>query len=672
MPTTMRPSAKLAARRKAALRVADGGGSRRAGSTRHLNRSGSGSPGPGGSGGEGDGKASDAEGAGGNGGGDGGDGGDGDAKDGDEGDEGEDGAVLFDWAPTQHLVVKNTLFGGADLVAACWALRACATVHTLTLHAAGLSARQLYELADALPRTALRTVSVEFNPLPVLLGRGGNDDGDIAQPVDAAAAEAVAAAARLTAATAEAGGAPADAAGGGVAGGKAAPHPMPRRTRAGAWAHLCKRFSPLARLSLRGNQIGPAEAGCLGEALALNDRLLELVLSHNRVLDAGAELFAVGLRENRSLRMLALAQNGIGAAGAGALAAALAATFPLTADEAAARDALSERVAADLEAEMRLFPPRAGGEPPIENPAAAVTAAAAAAATAAAAAAAAAVPPPPAKGAKPDPRAGELAAAAEAAKSAAEAAVAAAAAEAARVMRLGFPPCRALPPPAAAAAADLTRSSSPGGFSVASAGSHGSGAGAASVASAAPSAAPTAVSAAASAAAKAPAAAAAAAGSAAGSVAGSAAGSAAVGSAAGSAAGSLAAAGAAGTAPAAGSAEGAAGGHAFIGAGNGMLRVLDLTNNPDVGVAGLQAVAALLAPDDAALRHAHVHHHHHHHHHHSRGEVKEAEAEEPGLRLLIAQFTASYGDKRQLSPAVRAELEGVAHRLARTHCHVLT
>jgi hypothetical protein len=52
--------------------------------------------------------------------------------------------------------------------------------------------------------------------------------------------------------------------------------------------------------------------------------------------------------------------------------------------------------------------------------------------------------------------------------------------------------------------------------------------------------------------------------------------------------------------------------------------------------------------------------------------VPVAEAEAPGLRLLLAQFTASSGDKRLLSPAMRIELEAVAQRLARVHCHVLT
>ena len=46
--------------------------------------------------------------------------------------------------------------------------------------------------------------------------------------------------------------------------------------------------------------------------------------------------------------------------------------------------------------------------------------------------------------------------------------------------------------------------------------------------------------------------------------------------------------------------------------------------------------------------------------------------EPPGLRLLMAQFTASNGDKRMLAPAKRAGLEAVGQRLARAQCHILT
>lgn len=102
---------------------------------------------------------------------------------------------------------------------------------------------------------------------------------------------------------------------------------------------------------------------------------------------------------------------------------------------------------------------------------------------------------------------------------------------------------------------------------------------------------------------------------------------------------------------------------AFFGAGNGGLRMLDLTNNPDVGVAGLQSIASALAPDEAL---------HAHHPHEERKDASSEAVEAPGLRLLVAQFTASHGDKRQLSPSLRAELDAVAHRLARMHCHVLT
>jgi len=91
-----------------------------------------------------------------------------------------------------------------------------------------------------------------------------------------------------------------------------------------------------------------------------------------------------------------------------------------------------------------------------------------------------------------------------------------------------------------------------------------------------------------------------------------------------------------------------------------------VTNNPDIGIEGLQSAAAALAPDNARLRHQH----HHADEHKDAG--AEAEAEAPGLRLLLAQFTASSGDKRLLSPAMRIELEAVAQRLARVHCHVLT
>lgn len=267
----------------------------------------------------------------------------------------------FDFTPVQDVIVKNMLFGPADLGSLTCALKACNTIRSLTFTRAGLTTRQLFALADSIPFTSLQTLAIEDNPLPdndpdadpptVQLagpGRGdtanavqGGDDsidvkrvmsagpgGSPAPPAASAAKGKPTAAAkpddrRGSMATSASGPGRRSSVVSGAAGtSTAAPADaqsptnhsqvtLPTRSRTRAWAQFMKRFSPLKRVSLRGNKIGPEEAEAICHSLSLNNTLQVLVLSHNRIGDAGLSSIAAGLRENSALASIAIADNGI-------------------------------------------------------------------------------------------------------------------------------------------------------------------------------------------------------------------------------------------------------------------------------------------------------------------------------------------------------------------------
>jgi Ran GTPase-activating protein (RanGAP) involved in mRNA processing and transport len=89
-------------------------------------------------------------------------------------------------------------------------------------------------------------------------------------------------------------------------------------------AALALGCSPVERLYLCGNRLGPTEAKTLTGLLRNAPSLHHLYLSVNRLGDEGTALLAgEGLRENQSLRTLSLSSNGIGPEGAAALAEAV-------------------------------------------------------------------------------------------------------------------------------------------------------------------------------------------------------------------------------------------------------------------------------------------------------------------------------------------------------------
>ncbi|KAM9368359.1 leucine-rich repeat-containing protein 71 [Phaethornis superciliosus] len=98
--------------------------------------------------------------------------------------------------------------------------------------------------------------------------------------------------------------------------------------------------STISHLSLRCSQLGDAAAELLGGLLSAPSgpppRLVSLVLSFNRISDLGVSYIAKGLRLNRSLLSLSLANNDIGDSGATSLAEVLG-PFALTHQEVVQR-----------------------------------------------------------------------------------------------------------------------------------------------------------------------------------------------------------------------------------------------------------------------------------------------------------------------------------------------
>lgn len=320
----------------------------------------------------------------------------------------EDGGVSFDFTPKDDIIIKNTLVGTADSLALCSALRASTSIHTLTFYGACLSVHQIYELADALPSTSVKTLSIECNALD-----GPEEDDSIKQQSEPKEINDENRSTEYV--------------------------KLPTRTKSSVWAQLCKRFSPLVRLSLRGNKLGSLEASHIGGALAMNVDLLELTLSNNELGDEGAQLIALGLRENRALQSISFAHNNLSVTGAAAIVRALLPTYTLSPDELEDRRRFEEETISKLVSEVRLFPLQPGKVLISLNPLIKVMKEKLAAAIAIEEAAKAAIPPPPTGKNKPDPRAAELEAAAAAASSAVKAAEEALNAETSKVVSPSFP-----------------------------------------------------------------------------------------------------------------------------------------------------------------------------------------------------------------------------------------
>ena len=89
------------------------------------------------------------------------------------------------------------------------------------------------------------------------------------------------------------------------------------------------------QLDLRDNNLDPESAFALAPALAASASLTSLSLAENDLGDYGAEALSIGLKENKSLKILDLSGKGygdgrIGARGATALASAIAVMASLT------------------------------------------------------------------------------------------------------------------------------------------------------------------------------------------------------------------------------------------------------------------------------------------------------------------------------------------------------
>jgi hypothetical protein len=322
-------------------------------------------------------------------------------------EEKEDGGITFDFTPKTDLIIKNTLMGKADTFALCAALRSSTTIYSLTFYGAALTVQQIYELADALPYTSIKTLSIECNALD-----GPDEDTSIKQQNE-----------------------PKEEGDSSVQFVK-----LPTRTRSSVWSYLCKRYSCLERLSLRGNKLGMQEALHLGGALALNADLRELSLSNNDLGDEGARLLSLGLRENRALMSLSLAFNNLSVIGAAAIVRALLPTYTLSTDELDERIRFEDETISNLLSEIRLIPLQPGKELVSVNPKIKVMEEDLTAAIANEESAKAAIPPPPSGKNKPDPRTTELEAIAAAATAAVHAAEEALKDEKEKVVRPSFPP----------------------------------------------------------------------------------------------------------------------------------------------------------------------------------------------------------------------------------------
>lgn len=80
-----------------------------------------------------------------------------------------------------------------------------------------------------------------------------------------------------------------------------------------------KKNTSVKRLILSQNKIGDAGAKCIAEVLKVNSRIIQLDLVNNDVGDEGAKFLSLALETNRSVLMLNLAFNKIGNEGAKAL-----------------------------------------------------------------------------------------------------------------------------------------------------------------------------------------------------------------------------------------------------------------------------------------------------------------------------------------------------------------
>jgi hypothetical protein len=226
----------------------------------------------------------------------------------------------FDFTVLPNITVRNMVIGRSDSLAAFEvALRTARHIETLELSGVNLDAVQLLALARVLPQTAVQRLTIDFNPLSdsmavppqptISTGAGPHPGQPRPQSPTPAGMHAVGGNARAQAATAAAaqpaptGSPPAPASSTSAEDAAPATH---------AFAALLRRSCPIKRLSLRGCALTSDDGLAIGAALAFNTTLQELVLSHNPSLgEAGVAALCVGVRENKSLLKLLLADVGM-------------------------------------------------------------------------------------------------------------------------------------------------------------------------------------------------------------------------------------------------------------------------------------------------------------------------------------------------------------------------
>lgn len=250
----------------------------------------------------------------------------------------------FDFTIRPDISVRNMRIGHADTTAMILALKASSHTRAIHLHNSNLSADQIYALGRALPHTQVRTLHIDFNPLPdcvivmeasvpssapaaaVATSRTSRPTSSSAATRDAAAAASVAAAAAAAATPA----APLE----------------PKRVHVFA-ALLRRGAQALSRLSLRGNGFRPLDAAFMAEQLRFNNTVTELMLAHNALGDDGAAMLLDAVRDNRSLATISLAANRLTSACVHNIAEAVG-TFTLSGSQAKVRNHMESRVIGEL------------------------------------------------------------------------------------------------------------------------------------------------------------------------------------------------------------------------------------------------------------------------------------------------------------------------------------
>lgn len=189
-------------------------------------------------------------------------------------------AVQYDMTDVEHIKVKHWCLDTGSLFALCWALPHAPTMNELYLYDVHLNAQQLVILCTELPKSHVRVLHLDWNPIdPASVVP--NSSNDLEKLPNDSEDEEVASADRI-------------------------------------FAKLIGEGSILTYLSLRGNGIMASGARAIAQGLRHNTTLESLNLFNNNLHDEGAIALAHALPFNKTLRSLSIANNHL--SGHGALA----------------------------------------------------------------------------------------------------------------------------------------------------------------------------------------------------------------------------------------------------------------------------------------------------------------------------------------------------------------